>query len=173
MSLADLFIYFSDESTFGIHRFRVSLLGYRANMTEATWSQSEYFLSLEPSEQSRYKRKLTLSDGTTLPDPCSLKNDWKDDVLLLPDVSWPDVYNYLIDTPSDFTKESLKAYKSLEAYNFFLCGHVQDVFHHSIKKVEFCFIKSEVILRLQTGFNFVPRAPFHLGMFRFVLSPHL
>ena len=80
-----------------------------------------------------------------LPDPYTCSEGWKDDVSLMPDVNWPDVYNYLINTPSSFTNESLKAYKSLESYNFFICGHVQEVYYNHIEKnAEFCFIKSEV-----------------------------
>ena len=44
-----------------------------------------------------------------------------------------------------YTKEALKAYKSLEAYDYFVCGHVQDCFYHEINTNDkFCFIKSEV-----------------------------
>ena len=88
---------------------------------------------------------LALTDGSVLPDPYSLDEGWQDDVGLLPDVGWPDIYNYVINTPSNFTKESLKAYKSLEAYNFFICGHVNDVYYHPINNTsDFCCIKSQV-----------------------------
>ena len=29
-------------------------------------------------------------------------------------------------------KESIKAYKSLEAYDYFFCGHVQNCYYHEI-----------------------------------------
>jgi hypothetical protein len=35
-----------------------------------------------------------------------------------PDLTFGDIYLYLIDTPSIYTKESMKAYKSLEAYRY-------------------------------------------------------
>ena len=38
--------------------------------------------------------------------------DWQD----WPRVEYPDVYNYLIQTPSIYTGESLRAYKSLDGY---------------------------------------------------------
>ena len=37
------------------------------------------------------------------------------------------IYNFLIETPSLYTGESLKAYKSLDAYNYYLNGWVGNV----------------------------------------------
>ena len=37
-----------------------------------------------------------------------------------------------MNTPSDYTKENFKAYKSLEAYSVFVWGHVHDVLYHQI-----------------------------------------
>ena len=88
-------------------------------MTNTAWDQpSSYFESLTNTDKADYKRKLTLSTGESLLDPFTIKN-WKFDDSLLPDISWPDIYNYLIEYPSVFSKESLKAYKSLEGHNFF------------------------------------------------------
>ena len=103
-----------------------------------------YFENLDAEDKDLYKKKLTLHNLEILPDPYS-SDGWKDDVSLLPDIGWPDIYHYLIHTPSTFTHESLKAYKSLEAYNLFVSGHVQDVFYHAIEIAnDFCCIKSEV-----------------------------
>ena len=109
------------------------------------WEESDYYKSLNNEDQINYKKKLTLKSGL-LPDPYIFTN-WQDDVRLLPDIGMADIYLYLIETPSLFTHEKLKCYKSLDAYNFFLCGHVQDVFYHEISKEnEYCYIKSEVLL---------------------------
>ena len=52
---------------------------------------------------------------------------------------------YLIDTLSKFTKEALKANKSLESYDYFICNYVHGCHYHKVSKdSEFCFIKSEV-----------------------------
>ena len=111
----------------------------------ATNEKSEYFESLSEEDKKGYLAKLTLSTGEQLPDPFILHSNWSDDVSLLPDITYPDIYHYLIEYPSQFSKESLKAYKSLESYNFFVSGHVQNVYNHEVeKKSMFCFIKMEV-----------------------------
>ena len=51
-----------------------------------------------------------------------------DDVLKWPNVAYDDLYKYLIKMPGPYTKESMDAYKTLEAYDFFYCGHVHTVF---------------------------------------------
>ena len=42
-------------------------------------------------------------------------------------MAYGDIYNYLIDSVSVFSKESLKAYKGLEAYKYLVAGYVRDV----------------------------------------------
>ena len=44
-----------------------------------------------------------------------------------PSVSYTDIYNYLINTPSEYTHEMLKAYKSMDGYNFFVNGWVSNI----------------------------------------------
>ena len=46
-------------------------------------------------------------------------NEWRDDISMWPPVEFGDIYGYLIDRPGEYTKEKLKAYKSLEAYNYY------------------------------------------------------
>lgn len=45
----------------------------------------------------------------------------------IPIVTFGDVYSYLINRSSSYTQESLKAYKSLDAYKYFVSGFVHDV----------------------------------------------
>ena len=54
-------------------------------------------------------------------DPYQLCSEaWVDDPSLWPEVEFPHIYVYLIDTPGEFTREKLKAFKSLEAYNYYI-----------------------------------------------------
>ena len=42
-------------------------------------------------------------------------------------MQYPDIYNCLVETPSLYTHQQLKAYKSLEAYKLFVDGWVGNV----------------------------------------------
>ena len=53
--------------------------------------------------------------------------DFQADFERLPNLTYPDIVNNLIFTPSPYTAEDLKAYKSLEAYNQFTNGWVSNV----------------------------------------------
>ena len=47
--------------------------------------------------------KMDPIEANNLPVPSDVK-DWRDDVTLLPDITWNDVTFYLTETPSIFTK---------------------------------------------------------------------
>ena len=114
-------------------------------------SPSAYFKDLDEADKPAYVKKLTLNNGTLLPDPISVKKEWSDDIGLLPDLTWPDIVNYLINTPSEYTRDKIRAYKSLEAYNFFLQGHVQDVFIYLLTNEKFRYLKSQVLPSQRQG----------------------
>ena len=50
--------------------------------------------------------------------------DW----LSWPNVEYPDIFNYFVTSVSTYTKQQLKAYKSLEGYRYFVDGWVQEGF---------------------------------------------
>ena len=104
---------------------------------------SQYSVNLNRSflteDLTRYREKLKLATGEQLPDPYSLKEKWTNDISSLPEITWRDVTEYLLDTPSAYTKESIKAYKSLEAYDYFVCGHVQNLLPRNISRINVLF----------------------------------
>ena len=89
---------------------------------------SEYSVNLSEEDFARYREKLKLATGEQLPDPYILKEKWTNDISNLPEITWRDV----TPTPSAYTKEYIKACKSLEAYDYFVCGRVQNCYYHEI-----------------------------------------
>ena len=98
-------------------------------------TKSKYFTSLQNDiDRRRYKEKLQLLGCSEDPyftleqkgrvcnsGDCMLEwIDW-------PSVSYADIYNYLINTPSEYTHEMLKAYKSMDGYNFYVNGWVSNI----------------------------------------------
>ena len=71
----------------------------------------------------------------------------------MPHITWVRVHEYLIEAPSEFTKDKLNRYKSLEAYNFFILGHVQDIYYYNTNKNGMCFIQSFVLPSQRQGQN--------------------
>ena len=84
-----------------------------------------YEKTLLDAEKRRYRAKLEVLYGTrdskALIDPYEIGEDkWKDDITLWPPVDFGDIYTYLVDTPGEFTRERMKAYKSLDAFNYYI-----------------------------------------------------
>ena len=74
-----------------------------------TWRSFSYFNKLEKEDKAKYKRELTLTNGQSLPDPYGIVENWKSDAKLMSDVSWGDMYNYVTNSPSEYTHNNLKA----------------------------------------------------------------
>ena len=103
----------------------------------AAFEYSKYFSELKEYVKKRYEEKLKVVDCTK--DPyCYLESkntvsgsvEWSE----WPDVMFADIYNYLVVTISLYTREQLKAYKSLDGYNFFINGWVNSVTVLSVGK---------------------------------------
>ena len=82
---------------------------------------STYYQELDDEAKVRYRKKLAMLSHVD--DPYiiarqSAVTDWQQ----WPEVKYPDIFNYLVTTPSLYTQDQLKAYKSLDAYNFLVNG---------------------------------------------------
>ena len=82
--------------------------------------KKSYRDSLPLQARERYEKKLKLVGLQECPYALA-DAAWEDDVTKWPGVEFPDIvmYMYLIGTPGEYTREKLKAYKSLDAYNYF------------------------------------------------------
>jgi hypothetical protein len=78
---------------------------------------SKYATELKGDARMRYGVKLLYDFGTkALPDPYLVDKGWTTDPREWPDLGFGDIYLYLIQSPGTYTNETLKAYKSLDAY---------------------------------------------------------
>ena len=103
---------------------------------------SEYFTSLEFTARKRYLEKLKI-DGRELDDPFGIDEDqWSEDLTQWPELEFGDLYTYLIDSEGVYTKEKLKAYKSLDSYNYYHNGYVRTVYHFAAD--EWSILKARV-----------------------------
>ena len=93
---------------------------------------SEYYAQLELDAKQRYQEKLD-SIGRQVDDPYTFGTGLRiTEAQFVPDIEYPDIYNFLINTPSLYMKEELKPYKSLEGYKYLLAGWVGDVSIHNV-----------------------------------------
>ena len=97
-------------------------------MQHETPMYSSYYHELDDTAKQRYREKMEKLGA--LEDPYLMYDhgqeiyvDWYD----WPQVEYPNIYNFLIETPSVYTGESLKSYKSLDAYNFYVNGWVENI----------------------------------------------
>ncbi|KAK2191282.1 hypothetical protein NP493_56g06003 [Ridgeia piscesae] len=98
------------------------------------------------SARDRYEKKLEYGDGAgKLLDPYLMQIGWQNDPSLWPDLTFCNIYQYLINMPGMFSRESMKANKSLDAYSFAVSGHVEEVKYMDITNMPFCLMKSKVI----------------------------
>ena len=82
--------------------------------------------------KARYLEKINLLFGDNPTDPYLIEKEVFYSVLeskaaSLPNLAYPDIYYYLVHNISAYTDEELKAYKSLEAYNFFMAGWITNL----------------------------------------------
>ena len=82
---------------------------------------SEYFKNLSKTAKRRYEEKIKdIGVGNVEKgDPFLISSEWVGDVSKWPEVEFGQIYVYVIDSPGPYTRETMKAYSSLEAYQQF------------------------------------------------------
>ena len=65
----------------------------------------DYFSSLTADSKARYRQKLDLVELTDCP-YCLPADIWCDNPVHWPEIEYPDIYNYLINTPGKSERAS-------------------------------------------------------------------
>ncbi|XDV36128.1 hypothetical protein PO909_005972 [Leuciscus waleckii] len=92
---------------------------------EETVAESPYCTDLDPVSRHRYKELINRYVGC---DPFLMKmSEFSVELKDLPTVEAVNITNYLVLQTSYCTRQQMKAYKSLEAYNFFVSGWVHNL----------------------------------------------
>lgn len=96
-----------------------------ASSVKTTAKKIPYFETLDCTAKARYLDKLKVIDNV---DPYTTTSYiFSADSAYLPSVNYANIYTYLVNTPSPYTKDDLECYKGLDAYNQFVSGWVRDV----------------------------------------------
>ena len=107
---------------------------------------SEYAKTLSNEDLAIYLDSLSVGNANTLPDPFVLnKGQLLNNTKLWPDICYPDIYNYFVDSSSFYTKDEFKSYKSLEGYEYFIDRHVQRVMFHDPEVDDYAYLMATVL----------------------------
>ena len=103
------------------------------------------YQDLDGEAKIRYLRKLELCGLNVC--PYQLPADaWKNEPTQWPNLEWPEIYDYLVNTPGIYTREAMKNRKSLEAHNQFSSGWVRTVIHYNVPaKKQIILMKADVM----------------------------
>lgn len=90
---------------------------------------SSYYKQLEILPQLRYAEKLKIGN-VELPDPLDI--DLRDKLFndytrYWPDLTFGDVYMYLVESVCWYTKEQFRSFKLLDGYNVFASGKIKKI----------------------------------------------
>ncbi|XP_021374354.1 uncharacterized protein LOC110463803 [Mizuhopecten yessoensis] len=98
---------------------------HTSKMADRRKPKRPYIETLDAAARQRYIAKTSTIGNL---DPYTIDtNRFSTDASILPSVSYPDIVNFLLYSPSPYTLEDLRCYKGLAAYNQFVNGWVRDV----------------------------------------------
>ena len=95
-------------------------------------AMSEYFKALSHKTKKRYLDKLGCVGLEINDDPYSSQrhSDFNADMSNWPSVEYGHIFSYYISRPGTFTQEELLSWKQMDAYNYFMSGHVWTIYSH-------------------------------------------
>ena len=88
--------------------------------------ESDFFKQLDVRGKRRYHKKLQIL-GLCSNLYAITSENWESDPDSWPNVKFPNIFTYIIDSSSPHTKDSLKAYKSTSAWAYFTAWYVTNV----------------------------------------------
>lgn len=78
-----------------------------------------------------------------MPEPTSIMK-WNRNLSLFPEVTFPDICNYLLGKTDEYLAENLKSFKSLTGNRLFKDGHVVDITVHKVPNKSATLVKYQV-----------------------------
>ena len=115
------------------------------NIQYTAVSISDYVKSLSNEDAVFYIEKLTVNE-VVLPDPYGVtKSNWTNNVNEWPDISYPDIYQYFVETSCFYSRAEVKNVKSLDGYQYFVLGHVQPVSFYDPGIQNYVYLMAEVL----------------------------
>lgn len=103
----------------------------------------DYYEGLDTVSRSRYDEKISLIGLNECPYKLPA-GSWENNPLRWPNLHLGNVFTYLLKTPGVFTGETMDNYKSLEAYNYFISGWVETIFHYNPATGSHIIMKAQV-----------------------------
>ena len=97
----------------------------------------------ESENEKAIMAELLTTDEGVLPEPTSIVK-WSRNLSLFPEVTFPDICNYLLGNPDEYSAENLKSFKSLTGYRLFKHGHVVDMTVHKVPNKSAILVKYQV-----------------------------
>ena len=94
----------------------------------------------ESEDMNTLIAELLTTDEGLLPNPVLVLN-WSRNLSLFPEVTFPDICNYLLGKADEYSAENLKSFKSLTGYRLFKDGHVMDLKTHEVPDKSYVLIK--------------------------------
>ena len=115
----------------------------------ATGVLSSAVAHLDPASRVRYVQKIALagvSDPYDIPSNLfvAIEKHARFDDKALPHLTYMDIANYLVFSCSYYTSANMKAFKSLEAYKYFVAGWVHGLQTWSIPEKQRVLVMAKV-----------------------------